>query len=224
MSYKNKSRKSKAKKMYRRKRRNNTGITGVVKSNTIVKHRYYTGNIGTTTSTLVGQYEFRASSVYDPDYTASMGDHQPMGHDQMATLYSRYRVVGLGVKVTFTNLTASSHSTVGIIPLRSGQIASPPTNLTACVEQQGAIVRSVGYDDDVTLRLYFRPWQIEGITKNKYMNDSIYSALVGSNPGSQPCILLFWQNMDGSTSTGHNITVELTYYTLWDIPLQLSTS
>lgn len=62
----------------------------------IVKQRYCQ-HITLTGSGLTPVYHvFRASSVYDPDLTGSGG--QPMGFDEMAGLYNRYRV--LGAKMT----------------------------------------------------------------------------------------------------------------------------
>ena len=38
----------------------------------------------------------RMNSIYDPDYTTT--GHQPMGRDQLAELYNRYRVLGFRMK------------------------------------------------------------------------------------------------------------------------------
>jgi hypothetical protein len=42
-------------------------------------------------------YRFRLNSIFDPDMTGT--GHQPRGHDQWATIYSKYCVVGAKVKV-----------------------------------------------------------------------------------------------------------------------------
>jgi len=47
------------------------------------------------------QYVFRAFSIFDPDQTGV--GHQPMGHDQWAAFYRRYRVLGSKISVVATN-------------------------------------------------------------------------------------------------------------------------
>lgn len=44
-------------------------------------------------------YQFRANSVYDPDY--ALGGHQLMGFDQWAALYNHYRVISSKITVRF---------------------------------------------------------------------------------------------------------------------------
>ena len=49
------------------------------------------------TDTGTAAYRFRLNSIFDPDYTG--GGHQPRGHDQWASIYSKYCVIGAKVKV-----------------------------------------------------------------------------------------------------------------------------
>jgi len=47
-------------------------------------------------------YIFRLNSLFDPDYTG--GGHQPMGHDELATLYDNYQVTKVTWHVYSANL------------------------------------------------------------------------------------------------------------------------
>jgi len=49
------------------------------------------------TDTGTADYRFRLNSIFDPDMTG--GGHQPRGHDQWATIFSKYCVIGAKVKV-----------------------------------------------------------------------------------------------------------------------------
>lgn len=45
-----------------------------------------------TTAGVLGSHVWRANSLYDPNYTDTVGDHQPMGFDNWADLYNHYTV------------------------------------------------------------------------------------------------------------------------------------
>lgn len=65
----------------------------------MIRMRYrvgYTG--GPSPSAARGATVFRASSIYDPDYTA--GGHQPLGYDQWAPFYDHYIVVSSKLTAT----------------------------------------------------------------------------------------------------------------------------
>lgn len=47
----------------------------------------------------MANHVFNLGSIFDPDYTGV--GHQPAFHDQWATLYNRYRVIGVRYKVIF---------------------------------------------------------------------------------------------------------------------------
>ena len=74
---------------------------------TIVRSRDPFGNNFTTTLNYADSYAIspavvpvhvlRMNSIYDPDYTTT--GHQPMGRDQLAELYNRYRVLGFSYEV-----------------------------------------------------------------------------------------------------------------------------
>lgn len=197
-------------------------IKDVVPNRYFTKLKYYSGPLGTTTTTSPGAHVFRLNSIQDPDFTGA--GHQPMGHDQLVNLYSRYRVLGVKVRATFGNLTAGAHSKVGILPMPSYTGGTPPATLTALCENKGAICKTTSYEDNVTISAFLRPYLIEGITKRQYIDENAYAASFTSNPGSQQFLTLFWQNIDETTSTGHHVALEMTYYVLIDIPYTLGTS
>lgn len=104
---------SKRKKHYRKKRRNYNVVRlnrNPVALKTIVPMKYcqdITLNPG-----LAGApdyYEFRANSIYDPDYTGV--GHQPSGHDEWAQFYQHYNVIGSKISVNFASYTTGG--TVG---------------------------------------------------------------------------------------------------------------
>lgn len=97
-------------------------------------------------------YQYRLSSLFDPDLT-SIG-HQPMWFDQLAAVYTRYRVLGAKITVTFipphvndTEANDKGPYLVGITTSESSTFAStsyeallenPNTTHAIIVDKQGA--------------------------------------------------------------------------------------
>lgn len=61
--------------------------------------------------TVVG-YSFRCNSIFDPDFTGT--GHQPMGHDQIALLYHKYKVVASSISITPVGVIHTASQTGGI--------------------------------------------------------------------------------------------------------------
>lgn len=59
-------------------------------------------------------YIMRGNSLYDPDFTGT--GHQPLYFDQYMALYSKYRVLGSRIKVTFINNQGSSSAVLALVP------------------------------------------------------------------------------------------------------------
>lgn len=54
----------------------------------------------------IGNYIFRANSLYDPNFTGT--GHQPMGYDQLMTFFDHYIVVNARCVVRFMNVLGSN--------------------------------------------------------------------------------------------------------------------
>jgi len=65
----------------------------------------YTENVYATSTGGDYTYIFRLNSIYDFDYSGT--GHQPMGHDQLATLYENYRVTGVRWQIKAFNCDAA---------------------------------------------------------------------------------------------------------------------
>lgn len=61
----------------------------------------YSENIPITTG-VMNFYNWRLNSVYDPNFTGTGG--QPLWHDQLAAIYTSYKVNGCKFKIMATNL------------------------------------------------------------------------------------------------------------------------
>lgn len=107
-----------------------------------LKYSYYTNLAPATTN--VGYNQFRANSVYDPDYTGT--GNQPRYFDQLCgqTLYRKYRVMTTGYKVRFVNKNASgaaSDALVGVYASPTNTLPTTNAELFLLGEQNTAEVR-----------------------------------------------------------------------------------
>lgn len=122
----NKKNNSNSKKNYRgRRKRSNLVTLGrqPVPNTALVKLRYcqtisIDAGAGVTNSRI-----FRANSLYDPDYSTSTSQHQPLAADQWALFYSQYCVLGSKMTVQPINTSSTIPLQFGVT-LRQGSISA----------------------------------------------------------------------------------------------------
>jgi hypothetical protein len=67
-----------------------------------------------TSTNNYASYVYRGNSVYDPDYSGV--GHQPTGFDNLATLYSRYRVLSSDITISALNNIGTTPAVAVIVP------------------------------------------------------------------------------------------------------------
>jgi len=142
---------------------------------------------------------FNLNSIFDPDRTGT--GHQPLGRDQYATLYNRYRVLAVKVKVVFTTdaTIVTAGQTVGILAENSG---SAYTNLDAAFEQQGAIHTMCIPGQTKTFRKTYQLNDVTGVTKTAYKDDR-FQSLMSTSPTEEICLhVLFGSALSAASQAG----------------------
>lgn len=89
---------------------------------------YYDNNLTITapvTGAVVG-YVFSANGAYDPDTTGT--GHQPMGFDQMMSMYNQFTVIQSSITVSFAPL-ATLLTRVALVLLPSTSVPTDPKQL-----------------------------------------------------------------------------------------------
>lgn len=119
---------------------------------------------------------FRGNSIYDPVYATGGG--QPMGRDQLATLYNSYKVHGMKIKFTVTSNSGT--------PMRFGIIPDThDTNYTAILdaaEQPGARIKALStYTGGLSSNTIKHKVLSKSILGLKELTDDEEAAM-GSNP------------------------------------------
>lgn len=187
---------------------------GVIPEGEVVHLKYYdhfpiTSTLGTPTA----KY-YRLNSIFDPD--VSVGGHQPLGRDQLATLYNQYLVYRCSWRITATNLIFATTNVdqtfkVVVLPFVGTSAAVPP----ALVEQPRALMKVVTpMGDEGNVKVFkgsIHLAELAGITKDEYYSErDVFGAAMGADP--TPNLLLgivAWG--DGGVTAQIQFTIQLTY-------------
>ncbi len=129
------------------------------------------------TSGALSVYTFNSNGLYDPDQTGT--GHQPLGFDQYATQYNRYRVLRMDYLVIFGNPAVSYSSfRCTVAHVNGSTVPSNPAIFEVPYSTQGAVST---YGAPLKLRGSFDLTKLNSDPK-KYRVDDRYSALVTGNP------------------------------------------
>lgn len=161
---------------------------------------------------------FSLNSLYDPDISGV--GHQPYGYDQLTTIYNRYKVNGVLLRVTMMD-TSDNLATVGML-LKTPTGSETLTNLTLdqAREKPMCVTRNLvqGANEMVKVQEFIPLHRVFGWTRAQFSNDMDNStAGVGGSPGSQPKIEVAVAHPRGSAGVSAVVQVTLTYYaTMYD--------
>ncbi len=146
----------------------------------------YADVIHISPASTVGQYTFRGNSVYDPDYTST--GHQPYYRDQLAALYSRYRVYGSSIHVAAVNEQVATALQVTVIP--SSEITTFTSSVYALEYPYAKGAKLLGVGGIMTTNVSHKMTTTELLgLRGREVEDQDFSALVGAQPSSE----WYWQ-------------------------------
>lgn len=156
---------------------------------------------------------FNLNSIYDPD-RSGVG-HQPLGYDQWAAFYNRYRVIGVKVTVQAANYNQQCGATVAIIGNNSAGLV---LGSDAIQEQQHMrrmiLSNAQGGKNSGTLTKYFSLSRITGVSDMTYRSSDQYAAQFGASPAEVICGHVYWENLlalGGQASSGVS-RINVVYY------------
>lgn len=147
---------------------------------------------------------FRCASIFDPDFSGT--GHQPLGHDQWATFYQRYRVYGMSYEIRATNDDAVN--SVAFFTAIS-ETSSPGTGLEEHESAQFRVM-GAGQQEEKVIKGYVDLAKFEGDPGAKYDKD--YSANFGSNPTREIFLAVGGLNTFSASDVSLQMLVKLTYY------------
>lgn len=191
----------------------NTGLTPLpARFLTTMK---YSTNLAT--SGVTGTYQMNLNSLYDPD-RSGIG-HQPLGFDNLALLYNKYRVISTSYRIHRCASATDPAIQIATIPSNDPSILWS-VNWMKESPRCKYIVQNPGSPSQVLRGVVNLP-ALTGRTKSQYMADDIFGSDVLSNPAEE-CILY----IQTSTATGDiqgnvNVSVVMTFQVEWYDPKQL---
>lgn len=175
----------------------------------------YTLTVGSTG--FVGTEQvFRLNSIHDPDVISGV-NHQPYGHDELATIYKQYKVYGCKVDIIFSDPSSDSVAClVRVVPPNvSASMAGAYPSIEA--ESPMTVMKTVNNTGSQKVRIsqYIPMSRAIGITplQFKVSTGSPYSAVFGTNPVDSPTLRIGAASNRSEASVTITAQVRLTYYT-----------
>lgn len=171
----------------------------------------YTSKFGIDPATLgvVALHQFRLNSLFDPDLTG-VGT-QPVGFDQYAALYEKYRVYEASYKVSFYN----GQTRPLIVGCQTCDDASTTTDLERLIQngqcEWGILTPTGGSADLVTLTGTVDLAAAQGQTKAQFWSDDVNEALMSANPTEAYTLNVFAADINISDPAGIVCYIEIRY-------------
>lgn len=214
--YQKKSRKTYSKRKKYGKRKYKRATTTSLRSGTLIADRSftklkYTQRIDLTPAgAATDSYVFRGNSMFDPD--VAPGGAQPLGFDQWAGFYNKYRVRGSKIKI-YAVATSGSHfpCKISVYPQDDSSTATGVDNAAARPNSRTSITNGYG-GPSTRIKNYISTKKQLGV---KSINEETsYAAVITGNPN----IMWYWcisvGTLDATTNiAGLYVEVEVTYYT-----------
>lgn len=157
-------------------------------------------------------YVFRGNSIFDPDFTGT--GHQPVGHDQLAGIYSLYKVYACSFKVRYVSTVQTAGAVMELaICSTTNSTALSGADPELVSQQPNGQMRLVSGDGAAGQQI------ISGyMTTKRILGKSLTEggSSTGSTFGSNPTYQWYWnictQTVDESTTQNGYAYVELVYY------------
>jgi hypothetical protein len=175
--------------------------------------------------TVINDLTLNLNSIFDPD-RSGVG-HQPLGYDQWALFYNRYRVDTVDIQVDFVNL--STTSVTDVLVHCSNDATAITTNAQFLANSEAPFTEvtllSTSNGNNIwSIKRRISLNQITGISAEKYRVDDVYSAQFGSNPSEVIVAHICGKDFTFTTNIQLKTRVTLTFWcTLFD-RLQLAIS
>lgn len=151
------------------------------------------------------------NSIYDPDRTGV--GHQPLGHDEWSTMYTRYRVYGISYEIALTN-TGSTGMVIG--SLNTTPYAPGSTFLDVGTfelpRSRKFKVGNLAGNSTYTMRGYFKVNAVLGQTSEQYRTDPNNTALFTASPTNIACVNLNAIYADTSNAATLQVYTRLIYH------------
>lgn len=175
---------------------------------TPIPQRYFTKMkySETVSTTAAGTYAFNLNDLFDPNRTGI--GHQPYGHDTLATLYNRYRVISCGYRITCNAQTNGNTVQMAVMPANELIAFTSVSEMRENPRSKYTLASGGGPSQTISGKVYIP--SLVGRSKAQYMADDRYQAQFGSSP-SELAILNIKTANGADVDQASNIQVLLEY-------------
>lgn len=166
-------------------------------------------------------YTYSLNNLYDPDKTGT--GSQPINFDQIASLYTQFRVVRCDYDIQFCCASAytpgaiTPSAVVGVVPTWNDALPTAPSAWQGLARAQTKLLTPVGGSNLFRVKGSVKPWEVLSIPKRQYMDDTDYTCSA-TGPPNRPLYLNLFGNGNASAATVWFVGT-FTYYTECMIPV-----
>lgn len=163
---------------------------------------------------------FRMNSLFDPDFSGAGA--QPLGFDQWAAFYTRYRVLRAKAKVMFAAPTSLTECSVGLIPNLVNTIdVSGPSVYAEPNARYSIFSTNGGWKPE--LEVDMRMEKLFGVNAQQFGEEG-YSALTSANPLNVAWLHVRCETVSGglSGSVSYILTIDYDVEFYQRVELELS--
>lgn len=167
---------------------------------------------------------FSANGLYDPNITGT--GHQPLGFDQLMSMYNHYTVIASKIYCTFSNETDTGNYECGISVLDDSTVLTTPSRYKELMktvwkagtnDAQGGHIRSLVNKVSVPKFL--------GLPSKGFLGDDTIQGSAVVNPQEQVFYHLWIQPIEATTDLSYvDLSVRVEYIVVFHGPAQITQS
>jgi hypothetical protein len=167
------------------------------------------GTLTQATTGLMALDRVILNSLYDPDNSNTLGNHQPEFFDTFCApleaqygLYHKYRVHGVRYHITFINSDTNTEHDVGVVIVPHSNAVAASDSFYAICQNKWSRTRSVGTQSANNKAIVKGYVDIKKLEGEKSLNDNNWSAISAASPSYDPSMYIFARAMSGNTGVG----------------------
>lgn len=205
------------------KKLNRSTRSGPFPRSTVVSLRYVDNEATVNPAAdSIATWSWRANSIFAPSLSGGT-THQPYGHDTLATVYLRYKVLSATI-TTYMYASATGGALSGVGAIQVSTEASPTTNATLRLEQPETTYKPIASLQSnkgvVVFKKTYKASRLFGARRNKDL-----TADMGTSPAELAYFHVSAQPATGSTDMGRiDLFTTITYKVLLTEPKALGQS
>jgi len=161
----------------------------------------------TTDATGFTYNQFSCNGLFDPN--TSIGGHQPMGFDQITSIYNHYHVVASRIKVTCIRTGTSANALVSLYIDDDTTISA--TNAETMAERPGGRMISC-WPAAGNIKSVYHSYNAQAMFGGEAFGNDSLQGTVSANPTEGAFYTI---GFNTNTSSTVDVLVEITYKVIW---------